>query len=726
MTKTIVFFSTKGGVGKTTIALNAAISLSQKGKKVLLLDMDLGAPMDMSRMCGVKPKKSMVDLFPLWINVKDDKKVIDEKFLTQINPNLDFLPAVKNLRNVYGFKDNYVIPTVEGFKKFDYDFIIIDGGTNLSDTLIKIFDCVNLVLLIVTPDVLSLYQTKWILDTLQSLGFPLEMIKGILNRAESKGGVSLSEIKLVLPLDIFSLIPSDGKVVTLALNREVPVILDSPKSKVSFAIDSLTKDLINREKFYVSHKLISELRFKHDSIKSKKSDIWNILGLGAEPTDKVKLDDLDDNIIKLKKKSHKALIDQMNLRRVSVNLIGADAAQMRALKEEAEKILANVLAKEAEGVISSLEIRRKLTKEIIDEALGLGPLEDLIKDDDITEIMVNNENQIYIEKQGRITLTSKRFTSSEQVRVVIERIIAPLGRRIDESSPYVDARLSDGSRVNAIIPPLSLTGPTLTIRKFGKKKLLVEDLIADFDSLTSEMATFLKASVAAQKNILVSGGTGSGKTTFLNILSEFIPDSERIITIEDSAELKLHQQHWIRLESRPPNIEGRGEIAIRDLFRNTLRMRPDRIIVGECRGQEILDMLQAMNTGHDGSMSTVHANSTKDVVIRLDSMILMSGAELPIRAIREMVSSAIDMIVHTARLTDGSRKVVQITEFTGMKTETDIEMNDIFLYKQQGVDENGKVLGYFTPTGQIPTFYDELCAKGLSIPKETFTPKASI
>ncbi|RKY27543.1 MAG: CpaF family protein [Candidatus Omnitrophota bacterium] len=431
----------------------------------------------------------------------------------------------------------------------------------------------------------------------------------------------------------------------------------------------------------------------------------------------------EDVIVEVKKKVHQRLIEELELRRLPVESILLNPQRSKKLREDAEKIVANILAQETGSFFSSLEVRRKLTKEIIDEALGLGPLEDLIKDPAVTEIMVNNKDQIYIEREGKIELTSKRFTSNEQVRVVIERILAPLGRRIDESSPYVDARLPDGSRVNAIIPPLSLTGPTLTIRKFARQRFTMGDLIDRLGSISPSMAQFLEAAVKSRKNILVSGGTGSGKTTFLNILSSYIPEKERIITIEDSAELKLNQKHWIRLESRPPNIEGRGEVTIRDLFRNSLRMRPDRIIVGECRGKEVLDMLQAMNTGHDGSMSTIHANSTHDVLIRLDSMILMSGVELPIRAIREMIASAIDLIVHTARLSDGSRKVVQITEVAGMLDEVHINLQDIFIFRQTGLGKENKVLGDFTATGYIPSFFEEMKAKGLEVPREIFTPQ---
>lgn len=362
--------------------------------------------------------------------------------------------------------------------------------------------------------------------------------------------------------------------------------------------------------------------------------------------------------------------------------------------------------------------RTRLITEIRDEMLGLGPLEPLLKDDTITEIMVNGPKKIFVEKLGKLTLTDVKFQDDQHLMNIIERILTPLGRRIDESSPLVDARLADGSRVNAIIPPLSLVGPAVTIRKFSKKPFSVENLIA-FGTMDERMAQFLRACVKARINILVSGGTGSGKTTTLNVLSSFIPNTDRIVTIEDAAELRLQQDHVVTLESRPANLEGKGAITIRDLVRNALRMRPDRIIVGEVRSGEALDMLQAMNTGHDGSLTTAHANTPRDALSRLETMVLMSGLDLPVRAIREQVSSAIDLVLQQSRIRDGSRKVTYITEVQKMEGNT-ITTQDIFHYVQTGFDSDGKSVGHFESTGLQPGFLEKFAMNGVELPENFF------
>lgn len=362
--------------------------------------------------------------------------------------------------------------------------------------------------------------------------------------------------------------------------------------------------------------------------------------------------------------------------------------------------------------------KSQLIADIRDEILGLGPIESLLNDDSVTEIMVNGPKQVFVERLGKLELTDVKFHDKAHLMNIIERILTPLGRRIDESSPLVDARLEDGSRVNIIIPPLSLVGPAITIRKFSKTPLSVENLIS-FGTLNEKMAVFLRACVKARINILVSGGTGSGKTTTLNVISSFIPENERIVTIEDAAELRLQQAHVVTLESRPANIEGKGQITIRDLVRNALRMRPDRIIVGEVRSGEALDMLQAMNTGHDGSLTTAHANSPRDALSRLETMVLMSGLELPVRAIREQVSSAIDLIIQQSRIRDGSRKVTYITEVQHMEDNI-ITTQDIFRYQQSGFDDTGKAIGHFAPTGLQPSFLEKFELNGIDLPDDFF------
>ncbi len=387
-----------------------------------------------------------------------------------------------------------------------------------------------------------------------------------------------------------------------------------------------------------------------------------------------------------------------------------DLGNQVEVRRQIEEVFGHVIDEEALALTRAERVR--MLEQITDEIIGLGPLEPLLRDETVSEVMVNGPRQVYVERKGRLELTNVVFQNDEHVMRIIDRIIAPIGRRVDESSPMVDARLADGSRVNAIIPPLSLVGPVVTIRKFSAQPFTVDDLIR-FGTATADMFEFLKAAVEARLNIFVSGGTGSGKTTTLNVLSSFIPSDERIVTIEDAAELQLRQEHVVTLESRPSNIEGKGAVPIRELVKNSLRMRPDRIIVGECRSGEALDMLQAMNTGHDGSMSTGHANSPRDMLARLETMVLMAGVDLPVRAIREQIASAVDIVVQQARLKDGSRRITNITEVQGMEGDV-IVLQDVFVFEQTGVID-GKIQGRLKPTGIRPKFVEKFEVQGIHL-----------
>jgi len=412
---------------------------------------------------------------------------------------------------------------------------------------------------------------------------------------------------------------------------------------------------------------------------------------------------------KLKSRIHRRLLERLDFS--NIDLIPTDV-----LRKEVAKVVENLIMED--GIpLSQLE-KESLIVDIQHETFGLGPLEPLLADPDISDILVNRYNQVYVEKLGKLSKVDLIFRDDNHLLQIIDRIVSKVGRRVDESSPYVDARLPDGSRVNAIIPPLALDGPVLSIRRFGVEPLKISDVLA-FGTLTPNMAKILEGCVKTRLNVLISGGTGTGKTTLLNILSEFIPHDERLITVEDSAELQLKQEHVVRLETRPPNIEGKGEVTQRDLVRNSLRMRPDRIIVGEVRGGEALDMLQAMNTGHDGSLSTIHANSGRDALARLETMVLMAGFDLPERAIREQVAAAINVVIQLSRLSDGTRKVVSVSEITGMEGPT-IVMQDIFVFKKKGVKPDGGVLGDFVATGVRPWFMDKFRVSGFQVPEHIF------
>ncbi|MET4144920.1 CpaF family protein [Arthrobacter sp. UYCo732] len=439
--------------------------------------------------------------------------------------------------------------------------------------------------------------------------------------------------------------------------------------------------------------------------RSQNESAWD------EPASNDHSAEANDALTVVKERAGAALYERMGSRISDSSLDEAE------LHEYAKDELRTII-EEDEIPLSSGE-RQRLVQDILDDVIGLGPLQKFLADDAVTEVMVNGADKIYVERGGKLFLTGSRFKSEDHLRRIIERIVTKVGRRIDESSPLVDARLADGSRVNAIIPPLAVNGSSLTIRKFGQVPLTVNDLIS-FGTISPEIAELLKACVHARLNIIVSGGTGTGKTTLLNVLSSFIPPDERIVTIEDAVELQLQQEHVVRLESRPRNIEGKGEISIRDLVRNSLRMRPDRIVIGEVRGGESLDMLQAMNTGHDGSISTVHANTPRDAIARLETLVLMAGMDLPLRAIREQIASAVNLIVHISRLRDGTRRVTHVTEVQGMEGDI-VTLQDAFTFDYSaGVDAKGKFLGKPVPTGVRPRFADHFADLGIAISPAVF------
>ncbi|MHB8147848.1 MAG: ATPase, T2SS/T4P/T4SS family [Vulcanimicrobiaceae bacterium] len=545
-------------------------------------------------------------------------------------------------------------------------------------------------LLVTPPTLLGITGARAMLNSMIRFNFPKERIVAVLAWHAGRLDVSPAEIERNLGIPVIGQIPPfSDRAYRKSLEDLSRALLALPEEPRADALTSPThSSLGERRKLRRTGGAIPDASTDGEPARRGAAE-RQPFEMQTPPVD-ANRDVAAENRAILKTDIHIELgkrIDSLNTR----------ARSQFEMKKVIEDLVTEIIA---ERKNLAPEESTQLRQEILDEALGLGPLEDLLQDDSISEIMVNGPSIVYAERQGKLVLTNARFSSEGQLRQTIDRIITPLGRRVDEASPLVDARLPDGSRVNAIIAPLALDGGVLTIRRFGKRRMGIPDLL-QLGALTPQMADFLRACVESRMNILVSGGTGSGKTTLLNIMSNFIPDGERIVTIEDAAELLLGKPHVVRLESRPPNIEGYGEVKIRDLVRNSLRMRPDRIVVGECRGAEALDMLQAMNTGHDGSLTTLHANSPRDSISRLEILVMMAGFDLPVRAIREQIASAIDLVIQTTRLRDGSRKIVAITEVVGMESDV-VTLQDIVKFNQQGIDIDGKVLGDFQYTGVQP------------------------
>lgn len=708
----------KGGVGKSVFAANLALAfLKEFNMKPLLVDQDFSACGDQSLIMGMRPPKGLLEALQ---NTGPFDQPAMLKLAAQHPSGAHFLSAPNTIAQARTISPDLLGKLYKAMPNV-YPLTVIDCGSQLDAYAIKAMEFSTMIFLVTNPDILVMHQTRRMLTEIVEALFPMEMIEIVLNRYSQGAAVAPATIQKSLGKAVYAAIPEDGASHNAALSAGKPLLLAAPNAPSTRALHELVRKM---QQTQILQKLSSLKKPSRAQIAASQKPVAAAAGAaagGAKETDAPRIagavETATDPWQALKLRVHKELVEKIDFKKE-----GNNSAAAKQLRERCRAAVVEILNNEdTNSVAPTRDDLQQLVKEVLDEALGFGPLEDLLADDLVTEIMVNSSSQIYIEKAGKPQLAKTVFSSNQQLMNVIERIVMPLGRRIDEKSPYVDARLPDGSRVHAIIPPLAIRGPTLTIRKFPKHRMTWQDLVK-YGSFTPEIADFLRLCVESRLNIIVSGGTGSGKTTLLNTLSSFIPSTERIITVEDSAELQLGQEHVVRLETRPANIEGEGEVSIRDLVKQTLRMRPDRIIVGECRAGEALDMLQAMNTGHDGSLTTIHSNTPRDCIARLETLVMMAGMNLPVKAIREQAASAVHLIVQQSRLSDGSRKVTYITEVVGIQGDT-VSLQDVFLFKQEGLDKRRKVQGRFVATGFIPKFVEQIEAKGLKIPRSLFTTK---
>lgn len=701
----ITIIGGKGGVGKSQVAANLAFAYaSELRQKVLLLDFDQKACGDQNIITGLKSKKNVKEL-------SDFSGAIDPRsiqlFTTDHKAGVSFIGMPTEALAANQVNEEGLGKALKAMTNI-YPVTIIDGGSDLTPLTLKALEFSTLIFLVVSPDLLAVNQAKRMYSELVTMLFPKDMIQLLVNQAVNGHPVSPDVIGKQIGKPVFHAIPRDDQNCVAALSRSTPVLVAAKGAPFSSGVTDCVRKLIQKNVLKTLEKIA-----KPQGMGSAPNNGGSSQNGQSSSDDKKK-----DMWTELKSRIHKALVEEMDLKKQD----DSDPKAKIILREQTKKMVVELLGKEdTKAILATRDDMNRIVKEILDEALGLGPLEDMLSDKTISEIMVVGPKKIYYEQSGKVRKSEITFTNDRQVMNVIERIVAPIGRRIDEKTPYVDARLPDGSRVHAIIPPCAIDGCCITIRKFPDKRLDYKDLVK-FGSMTEEMADFLRISVEAHRNIVVSGGTGSGKTTLINMLGGFIQSNERIITCEDSAELNFPQDHVVRLETRPPSLEGDGEIDIRCLVKQTLRMRPDRIVVGECRGGETLDMLQAMNTGHDGSMTTVHSNTPRDAISRLETLVQYAGAGLPQKAIKEMIASAVHMIVQQSRLDDGSRKVLYITEIGGLQGEV-VTLQDIFVYKQEGIGKDGKIQGKFMASGFIPKFIEVLERKGYKVPRGLFVNK---
>ncbi len=688
--KTIAILAGSGGAGKTLVATNLAVSLQQQDSgSVLFIDASYPLPAEGAALLGLERAKSLGDMVPILGRLTPD---VLASYLVTAPSGVSVMPLLSEV-----LQARLVTPETIG-RMFElaglaFDLIVIDMPPGIGPLTPALLERSDYACVVSDCTTAGITRTRFCFDYLRTQQVPTDAWLLCLNRVREEGGVTAERIERLIGVRAVVSLADDPEAVLAAERKNTPLLVLSPRHAIARGIDRLGREVATRG--------LRDLR--------ASTSAASAAGPSAE-------DVADEEIRAIKLRMHRRLVEEIDFKKADLTYL-RDPMKLQEVRTRAEAKVLSLLDEEG-GHIQAREVRRRIVKDVLDEALGLGPLEDLLADPAVTEIMVNRHDQIYVERRGRLEKTDVRFLNVEQLRGVIERIVAPLGRRIDEKVPMVDARLRDGSRVNAIIPPLALRGPALTIRKFSKRMLGVSDLIK-YGSLTDQMSQFLGAAVQARMNIVISGGTGSGKTTLLNLLASFIPEDERIVTIEDAAEVQLPQDHVITLESRPPNIEGEGAITIRDLVRNALRMRPDRIVVGECRSGEALDMLQAMNTGHDGSLTTLHANSPRDALSRLETMALMSGLDLPARAIRDQISSAVNLVVQQSRLQDGTRRITHITEVTGQEGNV-FTLADVFVFKQTGMAPDGTIYGQYVPTGYIPSFIERLARRGIKVPREIF------